>query len=242
MSDKRPQPAIGSLPQIEGRESIAEEVIRILRRAILTGVFADRERLNLSQIAGQLGTSIMPVREALVALTNEGLVASEPNKGFRATPLDRQDLDDVYALHAHISGLLAHRAAVVIAADELAVLRTIHEEFEQAARGLDLTVSHRVLEELNDKFHRYLNGIADGARLRWFLRLTSRLMGYVNVHGWCGAALTDHPKIIAALEARDAVLAASLVESHFRLGIDLLHRDSQGAGGIEVPAEGGTRP
>ncbi len=241
MIDKQPRPGIESLPQIEGRGSIASDVTRVLRKAILVGVFAKGDHLNLNQLAGQLGVSIMPVREALVGLANEGLVANEPNKGFRVTPLDQQDIDDVYALHAHISGLLAHRAAVVMTDDELATLKQIHGEFERAAEGLDLSVSHQVLEELNDKFHRYLNGIGEGTRLRWFLRLTSRLMGYVNVHGWCGATLHDHPKIIAALEAKDAPRAASLVESHFLQGVTLLRGGQLSKDGVPVDGLGASR-
>jgi len=240
MVDNQVRPGIESLPQVGGRGSVAGDVTRVLRRAILVGAFAEGEHLSLGQLAAQLGVSMMPVREALVGLANEGLVVNEPNKGFRATPLGQQDLDDVYALHAHISGLLAERAAPVITDNDLSTLKEIHGEFERAAEGLDLSVSHQVLEELNNKFHRYLNGIGEGTRLRWFLRLTSRLMGYVNVDGWCGTTLQEHPKIVAALEAKDGPRAARLVEDHFLHGATLVRRgqtsqDAVQAGGREEP-------
>lgn len=214
---------VDALPAIAAHESARHDVIRVLRRAILSGAFAPGERLSLNRLANQLGVSVMPVREALVSLANEGLVETEANRrGFRATPLERQDVDDVYELHAYISGLLAHRAARVITDKDVDALKDIHREFCEVAETLDTTVTHQALEDLNDQFHRRLNAIAQGTRLKWFLRLTSRLTGYVNVEGWCGATLNDHPKIIAALETRDAERAARLVEDHFRQGVTLL--------------------
>ena len=242
MVDNQVRPGIESLPQVGGRGSVAGDVTRVLRRAILVGAFAEGEHLNLGQLAAQLGVSIMPVREALVGLANEGLVANEPNKGFRATPLNQQDLDDVYALHAHISGMLAERAAEVITDSDLKALKDIHADFERAAKGLDLSVSHQVLEDLNNKFHRYLNGIGEGTRLRWFLRLTSRLMGYVNVDGWCDTSLQEHPKIIAALEAKDGPLAARLVEAHFLHGVTLVHRRRTGQEAVQADGRKEGRP
>lgn len=42
-----------------------------------------------------LGVSLGSVREALVRLTMEGLVLSEPSKGFVVAPISLDDLDDL---------------------------------------------------------------------------------------------------------------------------------------------------
>ncbi len=54
-----------------------------LHRRITDGLLVDGERIVIDQLARELGTSLIPVREALARLHAEGLVAFERNKGYR---------------------------------------------------------------------------------------------------------------------------------------------------------------
>lgn len=210
-----------SLSKVRPRTKIADEVIEQLRQAILRGDYQQNERLGLESLAEDLGVSVMPVREALVALSNEGLVQAIPRKGFRATPLDMQDMIDVFSLHAHLASILAGRAAEVITDKQIADLRELHATIAKLASGTVTPSSARRLEELNNEFHRYISRIPTGNRIRWFIRFTAALLrtdSYGNVPGWEEATLTDHPQIIDALEAHDAERARALVEAHFLQG------------------------
>jgi DNA-binding GntR family transcriptional regulator len=71
-------------PLVRGlREQIAHQ----LRDDILAGRLGDDERLNERELAERFGVSRIPVREALVQLTHEGLLVSRSNCGVRvATP------------------------------------------------------------------------------------------------------------------------------------------------------------
>ena len=75
-----------------------ELVLGSLREAILAGVLSPGARLRQEDLAERFGTSRIPVREALRALEYEGLVASEPNRGFTVTELDADDVEEVYDL------------------------------------------------------------------------------------------------------------------------------------------------
>jgi DNA-binding GntR family transcriptional regulator len=213
-----------SLKKVRPRVKVADEVAGQIRQAILRGDYHQNERLGLESLAEDLGVSVMPVREALVALSNEGLVQAIPGKGFRATPLDEQDVADVFALHAHLASILAGRAAKVITDEQVAELRDIHEHITRLASAPITANSARKLEELNSEFHRYISRIPAGSRIRWFIRFTAGLVrtdAYGNIPGWEEATLTDHPQIIDALAAHDVERTRNLVEEHFLKGVVL---------------------
>ncbi len=97
-----------------------------------------------------------------------------------------------------------------------------------AASSLPLTkTASRRLTEWNGEFHRYINRLSSGNRIRWFIRQTVQFIPddlYRTVPGWLEGSLNDHPKIIDALEAGDRPRARKLMESHLAQGAELIGR------------------
>lgn len=213
------------LPTMASRPKLAEEVTETLRNAILGGVYRDGAHLVLENLASELGVSIMPVRESLLALSHEGLVEALPRRGFRARPLNDRDIEDLFTLHAFLSATLGARAAAVISEEELAQLDATQAEFEQLAAKPQTARNTQKLHELNSAFHRTINHCAEGDRLRWFLRITSRFVrqDFYNAtqDDWIEATRRDHPRIIEALRNRDAARSRELIMEHFRQGAEL---------------------
>ena len=212
------------LPQVATRPKLGLEISDHLRQALLSGKFERDQHLVLEDLAAQLGVSIMPVREALIGLANEGLVKALPRRGFRATPLSPGDLEDIFELHAHIAGILAARAAKVITEEQLEELRAMHAKFESLSGKRMTKAIASELNGLNDNFHRLINKVASGDRLRWFLKSTSLLIRrdfYQASDDWIEATLKDHPAIIDALERRDAKRVQALMDTHLKQGADL---------------------
>jgi DNA-binding GntR family transcriptional regulator len=225
------------LRRVKERPKLGEEITAELRQAILSGAFEQGQRLGLEEVAEQLGVSAMPVREALITLASEGFVTALPRRGFRVETLARQDLDDLFAIHAHLSGILAARAAAIISPEDLSRLKEIHAELVRLDTEPVTPDTSAQMNKINESFHRLINKIPPGDRIRWFLRLTSKFIRndlYEASPGWRKASIIDHPKIIAALEAHDPEAARRLVESHLLQGVQLI------PGGL--PAEGEDDP
>ena len=112
---KRPARAEADPPAVS-KTSIAYAA---LRRRILDGVHRPGERLRLAQIAGELGVSEMPVREALRLLQKDGLVVVHLNRGAEVARLSYQrGLDVLEArmtleLAAALTALPRHDAASI---------------------------------------------------------------------------------------------------------------------------------
>lgn len=95
--------------QLERRSS-GELVADHLRRQILNGELAPGQRLTQEDIAARLGTSRVPVREALVILEQEGWIKMEMHRGGFVLPIETSvgDNAEVWDL---VFGLVARRAA-----------------------------------------------------------------------------------------------------------------------------------
>lgn len=83
------------LAAIGGRTSLRERVAESLRAALVSGRMAPGTTYSIPALAEQFGVSATPVREAMLDLVNEGIVAPVPNKGFRVVELTDAELDQI---------------------------------------------------------------------------------------------------------------------------------------------------
>ncbi|MGW1044952.1 FadR/GntR family transcriptional regulator [Streptomyces sp. NPDC002547] len=153
-----------------------ETVVRRLGDAIELGLLADGEQLpGESELAGQLGVSTVTLREALMALRQQGLVTTRRGRGggsFVSLPADpaeerirarlagwgTEELRDLGDHWAAVSGAVARLAAQRTEPDDLQQLRRTLEEF---ARAGDAAARSRVY----GRFHVELAAAAQSARL-----------------------------------------------------------------------------
>jgi DNA-binding GntR family transcriptional regulator len=122
-------------------------VAEALREAIVAGRFRPGERIKELPLAGQLGVSRGPIRDALRLLQHDGLLTIVPNRGAIVPDVHAADVLEVYALRAAIGSLALHKLMIDEPAQthpemEAALLRfrrafEIADEQEAAAADLD---------------------------------------------------------------------------------------------------------
>ena len=67
-------------------------------------------KLTLRGLAEELGTSVQPVREAVSRLSAERVLLVKPNSSLMLPPIDKEELDEIWALR-----LLLEREAARLA-------------------------------------------------------------------------------------------------------------------------------
>lgn len=195
------------------RPQLSDEVAAHVRELVLTGQLRAGEFVRVERIAEELGMSVTPVREGLVALRGEGLLTLEPRRGFTVAPLSEQDLLDLFWVQAQIAGELAARATPLLTDEQIDQLDALQAELVDALGRDDLTA----VERLNHEFHRTINRAAATTKLTWFLRTATRyvpLRYYHRVGGWPDATQHDHFAVLNALRARDPEAARSAMRDH----------------------------
>lgn len=148
------------------RTSLSDQIVDMLRQAIIEGKFAPGTRLIQDELCERYGTSRMPVRDALRQLTHEGLI--EEVGGQRVVvALGREELADAHHLIAVLHGWAAGQAAVLADAAEVADLQS------RLDRALAASDSGEFGHAAWD-FHRQVNILAHSNQLLRTLRLIQR--------------------------------------------------------------------
>src|SRR3977135_459733 len=110
------------LARIE-RGAVQERVCAVLRDRLMRGGFEPGQKLKIAELASALGTSAMPVREALNRLAAERAIESMPNRSVRVPSLSKESLRDLMEARFAIEGLAVARAATNMDEETLATLR-----------------------------------------------------------------------------------------------------------------------
>ena len=176
-------------------------------------------RLEEVALSRQIGVSRTPLREALISLEAEGLVVSEPNKGFSVAPLDEKLVREIYPLLAALEATALERASANVA-ELLPQLRSVNARLAQETRP-------KRQYDLDREFHRLLVSACGNERLRrfveglwWQARRSDGgpRRGTANRDGSC----REHGQILEALAAGKNEKAAGLLRRHWRRGEDVV--------------------
>ncbi len=195
------------------RRTLAVEVADRLREMILTGALPSGSRTTQDELARMLGVSTMPVREGLLRLAAEGFVHAEPNRSFTIAPTTREDVHDVYWMHAVLAGELTRRACERADDALVAALRERAVRCHKVAGSGDADL----LEEANWEFHKAINAAAQAPKLLVILRATLRFIPhgfYGLLPAWTPTSEAGHEAILQAFEQRDPEAAREAAEQH----------------------------
>lgn len=87
------------------RQTLRAQIRTELIRRMTAGELTMGEGINEVQLAAELGVSRTPLREALVAMENEGLIQSTVGKGFRFAPANEDEFTELYPVLAALEVL-----------------------------------------------------------------------------------------------------------------------------------------
>jgi DNA-binding GntR family transcriptional regulator len=152
---RSPTPARGggvALPA-DRRKSLVDEAYRAIRQRILDNVYPPGHRALELELAGQLGISRTPLREALLRLRNEGLVEIVPRHGVRVMPVSVKDMKEIYEILTALESMAAELAARRRPSEaELEPLERASRDMARALKANDLDA----WAEADERFHRTL--------------------------------------------------------------------------------------
>lgn len=111
------------------RMSLTMQVEIRLKRALMMGLLKPGARLVTKEIADQLGTSITPVREALLRLVSSEALHATPAQAFLVPELSPESFQEIVALRRLLEGQAVQVAAMIITPEQLTTLRSHYERF-----------------------------------------------------------------------------------------------------------------
>jgi DNA-binding GntR family transcriptional regulator len=136
------------LERLEPR-ALSRRIVDQLKRVIIAGELRPGDRVLETDLAEQLGVSRGPVREAFRQLEQEGLLISYPHRGTFVATVPEDEIEEVYALRAHLEAYAARRVVVEHRDEALAMLGELLDQMLAAAQAKDLPG----LADLDLQFH-----------------------------------------------------------------------------------------
>ena len=123
---------MASIPERElTHKPLKEEIFDALHRQIIAGKYAPGDWLRQEEIAGQMGVSMTPVREALDLLVAKGIAERVPYRGVRVREMSTKDILEAYSLRLLLEAIIAREAAENISPEQLTALGKIMEEMDR---------------------------------------------------------------------------------------------------------------
>jgi DNA-binding GntR family transcriptional regulator len=178
-----------------------------LRDRILTGRLRPGDRLDLDQLSAEFGTSRTPIREALLELSYEGLVAITPRSGMAVVGITPEDAVDNFAILAALAGKGAELATARITPGGLRDLRALAAAIGESD---DVVAANR-------HFHRAINLAARSPRLLTYVRQAQRVVpgNYFELFPEQEQrSRREHAALLDAMEGGDGDEARHLMEAH----------------------------
>jgi len=203
------------------RIPLVDEVTAMLRERIYAGRYPPGAWLRQEQLSAELGVSRTPLREALRALEQVGLVQVVPGQGARVVSGDLPTLLAAYELRAVVDGLAARLAATSGATKNR--LRGLRAVIQQQRAAVEPWVAE-AYTEANVAFHEdivHMSGNEFVIAQTPILKMTAQVFAPVALVEPPSAqrAIREHVAIVDAIEAGDGTGAERLARAHIEATI-----------------------
>jgi len=193
----------------------ADSIVEELENMIITGKFADGDRLDEASLSTRFGVSRTPLRQALQKLVATGLVVHIPHRGVFVHQPGPVAVIEMFELMAELEAVCGRLAARRISTEALDELRVANRKCAEAVKAGNADAYYRK----NECFHHILykqsgnDFIAQETR-----RLQKRLRPFrrmqLHLRGRMVQSMSEHEAIVTALTEGNAERASEALRDH----------------------------
>ena len=194
-----------SLPSV-----VRDEILRF----ILHGTYSPGSKLGEEELAGILGVSRGPIREAFRSLEEAGLVVSK-NRGAFVRQLSVEEARELYVVRRGVDEMVGRLLAPQITGQQVAELRQMVEDMESSFAAQNI----REYFPRDMAFHDRIAQMLDNSKLLEIYRRIVNEMHLVRLQsiqraGGLLVSNLEHRAIVDALETRNQEAAAQAMGLH----------------------------
>lgn len=206
-----------TLNKLEPNALVGEQVFDAIHRSIINGELKAGERLRIRNLAEQLGTSVMPVREALRRLEEGGLVETVPYRGAVVKGFTAQELLHIYAVRRVLEVEAARLGTVNLSDSDVVNLHADYGNMMAALKRGDLSECLAQDENFLSRIYSASGNpvLTDSIERLWTQCRAYKLIGAQRAvaDGTQKMLWEFQEQMLAAAAARDGRLMARLNES-----------------------------
>jgi DNA-binding GntR family transcriptional regulator len=195
---------------------VREQVLDVVRQAILDFRYKPGQRLIERELIEQIGVSRTTIREVLRELDAEGLVTTVPQKGVVVVIPTPEEAADIYEVREPLEALAARRFVERASEEQIAALVAALDAFETVVRrGADIQTVLRAGDEIYDV-------LLAGAGSKAIRSILGSLRARIRMLWAASLSQPDRPQqvveemrsLVSAVQKRDAEAAAAAAVLH----------------------------
>ncbi len=198
-------------------ENLSTAVYNALCDGLMQGRFQPGDRLKIRDLAEQFGTSVTPIRDAILRLAHDEAITFRSPRDIRIPQMKEARYREIRAIRIRLEGLAAETAAQTATRTQIDLLENIPRDNEKALAEGD----RRKGSALNQSFHFMLPQIAGLPVLTGVLRRLWLQMGPLIADSYLqgGRTMIDyHYPVVEALKRHDGAGAAMAIIDDIQLG------------------------
>jgi DNA-binding GntR family transcriptional regulator len=205
---------------------LAAQVFETIKRDIISSVLTPNTQLSEADLSKRLGVSRTPVREALIKLSEDGLVKIVPQVGTFVAPISIESVKEAQFIREHLECALIGDAARLMDAETLYYLR---ENLDRQKRAASVTEDWPAFLALDEAFHQALATVS-GHPIAWRVIQQSQIHFYrvrvlsFRLPAQMARVVEQHRKIVEALAVGDGPLAQKALRGHLDEAFATLER------------------
>lgn len=208
------------LPKNVTVTSLNDRIYQSVKWSLIIGEYFPGSVLSIRSLAKKMGTSTMPVREALTRLSSERLLQSSVKRSYKVAELDRKRVADQFFLRARLEGIATELAVPNLTASEIDELEALAHMME---RDIETGNNENYIVR-NYNFHFSIYAASRNEELFWSIERLWAQTGPFLAQAVRSQNMPEdwqllHTQVARAIRARNAGKAAKLIEKDISWGV-----------------------
>ena len=194
------------------KDSISEQIYSIIKEEILLAKRKPGEQISPRKLADEFETSVMPIRDALNQLVNEGLVVRKPRVGFFVRSFTQKEAQDLMEMRKVYELYCLENYFDRIDRNKLS------DYLERSLERINISHKDREFDELDENIHDLIVKTSNNS---WLINGYNSIKDYIVVlkHldiGRVQMAQKEHISLIKAILDGNKEKAKKALEEHIQ--------------------------
>lgn len=187
------------------RKSLATQVVDILDREIVEGVYQPGDHLREAELAKRFKVSRASIREALQTLASRGFLVNVPHHGMFVAHIGAEEAEEIFFIRAHLESLAIAEAIRRQEPGVIEKLEKLRLEMEEAAKDPDREHYYNLNMEFHEIFHNASGKKMLAEMVNNFSKQTQRYRrGYFSTETQMARSLESHAKLVEFFKSGQA--------------------------------------
>jgi len=200
------------------QKNLTDKVYDYLEDQILCQKIKQGEEIPEITVAGDLGISVTPVREALNRLSGEGLVVKESNRRPRVITLTESQIDELYDIRSSLECLAISKAAQIVTSADISKLRQLHSR----GQSYFLDSNYSKYRAYDREFHETIIKICNSKLIEEFMNRISKkislcIASTVQIPDLHAIGINQHQEMINLLQEHEPEKAEEKMKNHIKI-------------------------